>query len=378
MKTSWIKGLWLTLAMGMCVSTSAAPISKDPYIGAMALDARTGAVLYEDGADRPGYPASMLKLMDMFLILDRVQQGSIRLDDVVRVTQEAAAMGGSQVWLDVRESFSVRELLYALMIASANDSAVALAIHVSGSKEAFVREMNAKARDLKLSPVTQFHSPHGLPPGAGQRPDMTTARDFAKLCQALVTAHPEVLEYTSTAYRPFRPDAEKPVEMRTHNPLLASIPKTGIEGCDGLKTGYFSDAGYSIAVTAERNGARVIVVVLGSRDKKTRNAKAAELVLSSLSKASRGTGSTAGTTSTTATSSGTLGTSVQPNAPASETPTGDLTPAEEEAAGDEATSETHSEADEGGGFWKGLAIAVIVLFGIAVVLLAIQRRLLLR
>ena len=111
-------------------------------------------------------------------------------------------MGGSQVWLDPRESFPVEELVYALMVQSANDAAMALATHVAGSREGFVRLMNEKARELGLSPITQFQSPHGLPPGAGQRPDMTTPRDFAKLCQALLvrtTRKPACLRLMTTS-----------------------------------------------------------------------------------------------------------------------------------------------------------------------------------
>ncbi|MDR0993038.1 MAG: D-alanyl-D-alanine carboxypeptidase [Verrucomicrobiota bacterium] len=260
----------------------AAPISRDPYIGAIAIDAHSGQVLFEDGADRPGYPASMVKLMDLFLVLDRVKAGSVRLTDSVRVTKEAADMGGSQVWLDPREHFPVEDLLYALIVQSANDAAMALAIHVGGSREEFVGMMNQKARELGLSAVTRFQSPHGLPPGGNRRPDITTPRDFAVLCRALLAAHPEALKYTSTDFRLFREASGKPFEMRTHNRLLGKV-----EGCDGLKTGYFRDAGYSIAATAERNGARVIVVVMGSRDREQRDAKAAEWLNRALLEASR-------------------------------------------------------------------------------------------
>lgn len=275
------KQIWSGLMLGVLFPVfCGAAISQDPYIGAIAVDCNTGDVLSEDGADRPGYPASMLKLMDLFLVLDQVEQGAVRLDDVVQITQEAARMGGSQVYLDVREQFTVEELLYALMIQSANDAAMALAIHVAGTRDAFVEKMNEKARELGLSSITRFYSPHGLPPGEGQRPDMTTPRDFAKLCRALIREHPEALKYTSETYRVFRQDPL--FEMRTHNNLLGKVP-----GCDGLKTGYFRDAGYSIAATAERNGARVIVVVMGSRDKKVRDDTATRLLAESLPKASR-------------------------------------------------------------------------------------------
>lgn len=275
------KLLLMVAGLAMVVPAArGAPISRDPYLGAIVLDANTGAVLFEDGADRPGYPASMLKLMDLFIVLDQAKQGRIRLEDPVQITKEVAAIGGSQVYLDPRERFTVEELIYALMIQSANDAAMALALHVAGSREGFVRMMNDKAKELGLSPVTRFQSPHGLPPGKDQRPDITTPRDFALLCRALLQAHPETLKYTSETFRVFR---QKPLfEMRTHNRLLGTVP-----GCDGLKTGYFTDAGFSVAATAQRDGARVIAVVMGSLDRKVRDAKAAALLASGLSAASR-------------------------------------------------------------------------------------------
>jgi D-alanyl-D-alanine carboxypeptidase (penicillin-binding protein 5/6) len=343
---------------------AAAPISKNPYVGAIAVDARTGAVLFEDGADRPAYPASMLKLMDMFLVLDRVREGTLRLDDMVRVTKEAANMGGSQVWLDPRESFSIDELLYALMVQSANDAAMALAIHVGGSRDAWVGLMNAKARELGLSQVTRFQSPHGLPPGKGQRPDLTTPRDFAKLCQALLAVHPEVLKYTSTTVRLFRPDAANPVEMRNHNPLLRG-QRDGLDECDGLKTGYFADAGYSIALTGERDGARAIVVIMGCQDKKVRNAKGAELLRMALAKASRGPVAPVEPAV------------VAPAAPEAESAAVAADEAGEEADGAEGEEEGTGEAPKKSRFWPVAGIVVLVLAGI-VGGMVVQRRLLLR
>ncbi len=247
-------------------------ISRNPYIGAMVVEATSGRVLGEDQADARAYPASVLKLMDLLIVLEHVQAGKLTLQDKVTVSARAAKTGGSQVWLAEKEVFTVEELLYALMIQSANDAAVALAERVAGSTEAFVELMNRRAKELGMT-HTEFQSVHGLPPGAGQKPDVTTARDFALLCRELVK-RPDVLKYTSTREMPFRPNvANKTVLMRTHNHLLADV-----EGCDGLKTGYYAVAGFSVAATAARNGQRVIAVVLGSQDRKVRDAKAAEWV----------------------------------------------------------------------------------------------------
>ena len=247
-------------------------ISKVPYIGAIIVDADSGAVLFEDKADVPGYPASTLKLMTLLVIQEKIDAGQVKLSDLVKVSADAAKTGGSQVFLDPKETFTVEELLYAMMIQSANDAAVALAEHVGGSKEGFVELMNAKAQQLGMA-NTHYASVHGLPPGAGQKNDVSTARDMMTLSRELCR-HPAVFTYTSVPYRQFRANTPKPFDMRTHNPFL----KEGMDGCDGFKTGYTATAGWSIVVTAKRSGHRVIVVVLGSEARKMRDAKARELL----------------------------------------------------------------------------------------------------
>lgn len=247
-------------------------ISEAPYLGAIVVDYATGKVLFEDKADAEGYPASVLKLMDLLIILEQIEQKHLALQDPVIVSAKASHIGGSRVWLAEKETFTVDEMLYALMIQSANDVAVALAEKLAGSTEAFVGLMNKRAQELGMT-RTVFHSVHGLPPGAGQEHDVTTARDFALLCRELLK-HKDTLRYTSTRERPFRPnDPKHMVMMRNHDHLLSQV-----EGVDGLKTGYFKEAGYSIALTAERKGQRVIAIVLGSVDRKVRDAKAAELL----------------------------------------------------------------------------------------------------
>lgn len=245
--------------------------SRDPYLSALVIEASTGKVLFEENADAPAYPASVLKLMDLYIVLQLLEQGKLQLTKSVAVTAEASKMGGSQVYLKEGETFSVEEMLYALMVQSANDAATALAIHIAGSKDGFVQIMNAQAQRLGMT-GTRFYSVHGLPPGAGQEPDVTTARDLARLCQALLK-YPSTLQYTGTFKRPFRPNAPEPFIMQNHNHLLNQVP-----GCDGLKTGYYTKAGFSIAATAKRGEGRVIAIVLGSKDRKVRDAKAKELL----------------------------------------------------------------------------------------------------
>ncbi len=245
--------------------------SKTPYTGAIVVEAGSNRVLFEESADSPVYPASTLKLMNLKIVLDRLRAGQLRLTDKVTISAAASKMGGSQVFLREGEVFTVEDLLYALMVQSANDAALALAEHVAGSKEGFVALMNAEAEKLGMK-ATRFHSVHGLPPAKGQEPDVTTARDFAKLCLAL-SQYPEVFTYTSIKQRNFRSEAKEPFGMQNHNKLLWNF-----DGCDGFKTGYFRLAGYSIAATATRNGRRVIAIVMGSRERRQRDAKAAELL----------------------------------------------------------------------------------------------------
>ncbi len=243
-------------------------IIGDPYVSALAIDADSGNILFEHQPDTVIYPASVLKMMVLLVILERVEQNVLGLDEMVQITKEAAQMGGSQVYLDPKEVFSVEDLLYALMIQSANDAAVALAMHVSGSKQGFVDLMNQRAAELGMKD-SRFHSVHGLPPAEGQEPDRTTAADLAILSRELADK-PETFKYTSTREREFRGGT---FIMRTHNHLLESV-----NGCDGFKTGYFKAAGFSIVATAKRDGVRIISIVLGSKDRKVRDAKASELL----------------------------------------------------------------------------------------------------
>lgn len=251
------------------------------YTGAITIDAASGAVLFEDNADGLNPPASMTKLMTFAVVHDKLADGSLTLQTPVPITAEDARMGGTQVYLDPRETFSVEELLYAMMIQSANDAAHALARAAAGSTPAFVELMNAKARSLGMNQST-FRTPHGLPPPSRRDADgdLTTPRDFALLCRYLVQST-DVLKYTSVRERDFGPNRSKgPQHMSNHNKLLGKIP-----GVDGLKTGYTASAGYCLSATAERNGRRVITVIMGSFgpgrqiDKgRARDLKAVELI----------------------------------------------------------------------------------------------------
>lgn len=261
----------IILVLNLSALTPGKP--RSPYIGAIIMDADSGEALFEDRADAPGSPASTLKLMTLLLVQERVDAGEIGLDDMVKVSVEAYKTGGSQVYLDPREVIPVEDLLYALMIQSANDAAVALAEHVAGTKEDFVKLMNAKAAELGMK-NTRFSTVNGLRPAPGEPYNMTTARDLGLLAHELCR-HPEVFKYTSAVYRQFKsPVRKEAFDMRTHNPFL----KKKVEGCDGFKTGYTSTAGWSIVVTCKRDGRRLNIVVLSSAARLLRDAEAGKLL----------------------------------------------------------------------------------------------------
>lgn len=242
------------------------------YKGAIVVDVATGKTLFEDRSDYIGPPASVTKLMTFLLVHDRLARGDLTLQTPVNVTAEASKTGGSQVYLAEKEVFPVDEMLYALMIASANDVATALAIHVAGSKSAFVELMNMRAKELGMNDTT-FRSPHGLPPSsrANADSDQTSPRDLAKLSQHLLKTT-NLLTYTSVKTRTFRPGPKR-IDMINHNHLLGKVA-----GVDGLKTGFTRGAGFCLAATALRNGRRVLVVTMGSPDSKTRDIKIAEFL----------------------------------------------------------------------------------------------------
>ena len=266
------KFLFLIFPMiGSVLSAQAIDVrSREPYYSAVVVEAGSGRILWEDHAAAKAYPASMVKLMNLFVVLDDVAAGKLSLDQSVTINRETEQMGGRQAYLQTGEIFPLEELIYAMAVHSANDAATAVAICASGSKAAHAARMSAKAKEIGLT-STVFHNVHGLPPGAGQLPDVSTALDMARLADALLKAYPGVLKYTSISHRMFR--ESKPFGLTGTNKLLRTV-----EGCDGLKTGFFSAGGFSITATAERDGVRIIAVVMGCPSSKTRDQWAEQLL----------------------------------------------------------------------------------------------------
>jgi D-alanyl-D-alanine carboxypeptidase (penicillin-binding protein 5/6) len=255
-------------------SRPAAMDNATAYKGAILMDATTGKVLFEDRADVVSPPASMAKLMTFAVLHDKLMAGVFTLATPVKITPEDARMGGTQVYLDPRETFSIEELIYAMMIQSANDAAHALARTAGGSVAAFVDLMNAKARELGMTHTT-FRTPHGLPPASRRTAegDLTTPRDFALLSRHLLQKT-DATKYTSIRLRPFGTGVRQElVAMKNHNNLLGKVG-----GIDGLKTGYTAGAGFCLSATAQRDSRRVIVVMMGSPESKVRDLKVTELI----------------------------------------------------------------------------------------------------
>lgn len=256
---------------------AAVPADHD-YTGAIVIDAGDGKVLFDDGADVTAYPASVTKLMNLLLCVEAIEGGRAHLEDRHTVTAEESRMGGSQVYLKDGEAFTFEDLLYAMMVQSANDAALACANQVSGDRDAFVAAMNARAAQLGMS-HTKFTTPHGLA-SKGQDADTSTPRDIATLSREIIL-HPLALKFTSTKQRTFR--QEPLLVMNNHNKLLWQMA-----GCDGLKTGYLARGGYALSATVCRDGKRVIAVVMGSRGVygRQRDAIAKRLISEALPKAS--------------------------------------------------------------------------------------------
>jgi D-alanyl-D-alanine carboxypeptidase (penicillin-binding protein 5/6) len=229
------------------------------YKGYIVLDAASGNILLQDNPDVLSPPASMTKLMTFAVLSDKLQSGGLTLETPVKIDASDAGMGGTQVYLDARETFTVEELIYAMMIQSANDAAHALARTCAGSVPVFVEQMNAKAREIGMT-HTIFRTPHGLTSKRQSinEGDLTTPRDFALLCRYLVLKT-DVIKYSSVRERDFAPNRAKgPMHMENHNRLIGRVV-----GVDGLKTGYTENAGYCLSATVDRNGRRIVAVIMG-------------------------------------------------------------------------------------------------------------------
>lgn len=219
---------------------------------AILIEPTTNTILYELNKDKRKPPASMTKLMTMLLIIEAIDDGRIKLNDIVTVSKNAAGMGGSQVFLEENMKIEVEQLLKGIAIASGNDAAVAMAEHIAGSTDEFVKMMNDKVKELGLS-NTHFVNVHGL----DAENHYSSAYDMAQIARELLK-HEKILEYTSL-YEDYliKPDGSKTWLVNT-NKLVRFY-----DGVDGLKTGYTSTAKYCLTATAQKNNIRFVTVTMG-------------------------------------------------------------------------------------------------------------------
>ena len=235
---------------------------------ALLIDMQTGAVLFEKNADEPMAPASMTKIMTVYLLFDRLKKGELRLNDTLTISENAwskggAASQGSTMFLKVGDRVRVEDLLHGIIVQSGNDASIAVAEGLAGSETAFAEEMNRRAREIGMR-NTHFRNASGLP-----EPDhLTTARDLAVLAKRTIEDFPEYYNFYSE-----REFFYNSIRQGNRNPLLY---KAG--GADGLKTGHTKASGYGLAASAIRGGRRLILIVNGLASMQDRSDEAQRLL----------------------------------------------------------------------------------------------------
>jgi len=223
------------------------------------VDIKTGKILWSKLSKQKKEIASMTKMMTVLLAMESVNRGEISLNNRIQVSKAASKIGGSQVYLDPKENFTLAELLKTIMIASANDSAYLVAETIGGNVNNFVYKMNQRAKELGMY-NTRYLNPHGLPVKNGG--NLSTAYDMAILANELLK-HPQVVIWSSTWIDSFR---DGKFQLVNHNKLIKTC-----DGVDGMKTGYYRKAGFCVSATAVRKNRRFVVVVIGAKSKTLRN-----------------------------------------------------------------------------------------------------------
>ena len=249
-------------AYGMCLGLFATALLFLPPSAAIAkyasivIDADSGAVLHEVNADTPNYPASLAKMMTLYMIFKALEDGDLRLDQTITVSRRAARQPSSKLGLRRGDKISVKDIILGLVTKSANDAAAAIAETLGGTERYFAKMMTRRARALGMSNTT-FRNASGLP----HRRQRTTARDLATLARALRTDFPEYYDFFSTATFSY-----KGLTHRNHNKLLARY-----DAVDGIKTGYIHASGFNLAASVKRDGRRLIGIVMGGRSPRSRD-----------------------------------------------------------------------------------------------------------
>lgn len=234
---------------------------------AVMIDYNTGEVLYDKNKDEKRSVASLTKMMGLILIFEKMDKGIIKKEEYITVSKNAKEMGGTQIWLEEGEKIKVDDLLKGITLASANDAMVLMAEKVSGTEAKFVENMNNKAKELGLK-NTHFTNCTGF----DEEDNYSSAYDMALIAKELLK-HKKVLEYTSKYEEYIRENTDKKMWIVNTNKLVKFY-----KGVDGLKTGYETNAGSTLAVTAKKNNLRLIVVTLGYSNTNDRNSEAMKLL----------------------------------------------------------------------------------------------------
>ena len=245
---------------------SAIPETRNAKTGIL-VDLNSGKVLWNKDAKRAVPIASMTKMMTVLLTFEAIRDGKIKYDQIIKVSKNAAAIGGSDIWLDPRESFPLKDLIKAILIKSANDAAFLVGETLGGGHiEPFVKRMNRRAAELHLH--AKYFNPHGLPENSASKDNVATCEDLAKLAGMLLQ-FPEVVKISSTPldYIPRKIGRNKKTMLTSTNKLVRSK----VNGVDGMKTGYTRRAGFCLTATCKRNNRRLVAVVTGFRSSAERN-----------------------------------------------------------------------------------------------------------
>ncbi len=232
---------------------------------AILIEQSTGQVLYSYNAHEQLRPASVTKIMSILLIMEQIDSGKLSYTDTINCSETARSMGGSQIWLDPRETLTVDEMLKAICVVSANDCVVAMAEHIAGSEEAFVQMMNDKAKELGMNDTT-FKNCHGI----DEDGHVTSAYDIALMSRELLTKHPDITKYTTIWMDSLRDGKSQLVNT---NKLIKTY-----KGITGLKTGSTSLALYNLSASATRDGLSLIAVIMKAPSTKLRFAEAQKLL----------------------------------------------------------------------------------------------------
>lgn len=231
------------------------------------IEASTGEILFQKNKDEKLAPASMTKMMSMLLIMEEIENGNLKWNEMITTSEKASSMGGSQIFLKVGEKMTVEDLLKGVAIASGNDAVVALAERVSGSEEQFVKRMNTRAQDLGLK-NTNFINATGLTADN----HYSSAYDMSLIAKELVK-HEKILEFTSTYEDYLRKDTKSPFWLVNTNRLVRFK-----EGVDGLKTGFTDEAGYCLTATMKKDNMRLITVVMKEENTSKRSADTTKML----------------------------------------------------------------------------------------------------